>query len=251
MNILRYFAAGFVIPMLSCLCVVCCGNSEAASNSAVIRGGAVPLYSRMSADGGVLKSLGNGESVLVAVEIDGPEGDWCGIIEQGQTSVAGYVRCKDLERTPHKEIWRHVGSTAPRGPDHGQDGNETQVTIKGNQVLVPVTLGYKDRTVDALLVLDTGASVTMINTDTADRLGIEPAETVKGEGQVVGGMVIDAAFAKLGYVGVGPHTREGMIVSVVEEKNLRERRDGLLGMDFLRGLQYYVDFKNRVIKWGH
>jgi hypothetical protein len=42
-----------------------------------------------------------------------------------------------------------------------------------------------------------------------------------------------------------------MIASIVEEKDLHERRDGLLGMDFLRSLKYYVDFKNQVISWGH
>jgi predicted aspartyl protease len=250
MNISRYSVTEFVVPVLFGVCLLCCGAAEASSGRAVIKSDAVPLHSEMSADSRVLKSLRKGDPVAVDVEIEGPEGAWCGIIEQGQTSVKGYVRCEDLERPQQKERWQYVGSTGQQGSDDGQDSKETKVAIAGNHVLVPVTLEYRGRTVDASLLLDTGASVTMINTGIADRLGIEPAETVKGDGQVVGGTFVQAAFARLGYVSVGPHTKREMIVSIIEEKGLRERRDGLLGMDFLRGLKYYVDFKNQVINWG-
>jgi predicted aspartyl protease len=250
MNISKNFVTGLLIPIFFGFCLLCCRSAEASSDGAVIKGDAVPLYSEMSAASRVLKFLKQGEPVAVDVEIEGPEGSWCGIIEQGQMSVTGYVRCGELERPQQKERWQYVGSTAPDGPDNGQDSRETKVIITGNHVLVPVTLEYKGRTVNAALVLDTGASVTMINTDIADQLGIEPSETVKGEGQVVGGTFVQAAFARLGYVNVGPHTKRNMIVSIIEEKGLRERRDGLLGLDFLRGMKYYVDFKNGVINWG-
>ena len=39
---------------------------------------------------------------------------------------------------------------------------ETKIFIKGNQVLVPVTLGYDSSETEALLVLDTGASITLL-----------------------------------------------------------------------------------------
>ena len=220
------------------------------ADSATIKGDDVPLYSGTSSSGKVMKSLRKGDKVTVEVELEGPEGKWCGIIEQGQTAIAGYVSCDLLDRSSQKKVWQHVGSSFSRGADRGGSVNETKVTIVTNQVLVPVTLGYKDRTVEALLVLDTGASITMINTETAARLGIESPETVKGEGQVVGGMIVETAFTKLSNVSVGPHTKRDMIVSIVEEKDLRIKRDGLLGMDFLKGLKYFVDFRNQVINWG-
>jgi hypothetical protein len=204
---LAKFSIRILVLLLFSIHPLWCGTSEAASGGAVTRGNAVPLYSEMYASSSVLKSLKKGDQVVVDIEIEDPEGAWCGIIEQGQTSIAGYVRCKNLERPLRKELWRHVGSVAPRGADYGQDSSETKVTITGNHVLV-VTLEYKGRTVDAQLVLDTGASVTMINTDIAVRLGIDPADTLPGEGQAVGGIILQAAFAKLGYIIVGPYTKK-------------------------------------------
>ncbi|MEJ2696474.1 MAG: retropepsin-like aspartic protease [Candidatus Sulfobium sp.] len=250
MNIFRYFFTAFVILIICGACPLYNGRAEASADGAVVRSDRVPVYSGMSADSRLLKYLGKGEQVVVDVEIEGPEGAWCGVTEEGQTSVTGYVQCETLDRPQKKESWQYVGSTGPRRPYGGEDSRQTKVAISGNHVLVPATLEYKGRTVYVRLVLDTGATVTMINTDIADQLGIDPAETVRGEGQVVGGAVLQAAFARLGYVSVGPHTKRDMIVSIMEEKGLRERRDGLLGMDFLRGLKYYVDFSDRVINWG-
>jgi len=47
---------------------------------------------------------------------------------------------------------------------------ETQVIIRGNQVLVPVILGYRGRQTEALLLLDTGASITVLYQDIADQV---------------------------------------------------------------------------------
>jgi hypothetical protein len=46
--------------------------------------------------------------------------------------------------------------------------SETKVFIKGNQVLVPVTLGYDSKEAEALLVLDTGASITVLHQEIAE-----------------------------------------------------------------------------------
>lgn len=245
---LRYLVTALLL-VLSGLCIPCSGTAEASGN-AVVRSNVVPLYSEMSTGSRVVRPLQKGEQVVVEIEIQGPEGAWCGISGQGQTDVTGYVQCKDLQRSPEKELWQYVGSTAPARAKEDREANVTQVEVVGNHVLVPATVEYRGRTLEVRLVLDTGAGVTMINTDIADQLGIEPAETVKGDGQVVGGMIIPAAFARLGHISVGPHRRRDMFVSIIEEKGLREKRDGLLGMDFLRGLKYYVDFKRQVIIWG-
>jgi len=40
-----------------------------------------------------------------------------------------------------------------------------------------------------------------------------------------------------------------MKIGVVVHKGPPVKFGGLLGMDFLRGLKYYIEFKNQTIKW--
>jgi clan AA aspartic protease (TIGR02281 family) len=125
-----------------------------------------------------------------------------------------------------------------------------KVTIIGNEVLVPVTLAYQDKTVQAVLLLDTGASVTTINTEIAARLGILLDKTEKAVSYVVGGALIEARRTKLSYIKVGPYTNNNVDINIVEHKGVQVMFDGLLGMNVLRNLIYHVDFNNRVINWS-
>jgi predicted aspartyl protease len=123
----------------------------------------------------------------------------------------------------------------------------TKVTIKGNQVLVPVTLGYGGREVQASLVFDTGAEMTVIHQAVADRLNL--LLTKRTSVRVGGGGVINARIATLDYVRVGPYEAKGVPVWVVFPQGPPTGEDGALGMNFLRGLEYSVDFENQVIRW--
>jgi hypothetical protein len=105
----------------------------------------------------------------------------------------------------------------------------TKVTIKGNQVLVPVTLGYGGREVQASLVFDTGAEMTVIHQAVADRLNL--------------------LLTKRTSVRFGPYEAKGVPVWVVFPQGPPTGEDGALGMNFLRGLEYSVDFENQVIRW--
>ena len=53
------------------------------------------------------------------------------------------------------------------------DNYETPVIIKGNQVLVPVTLGYGSKKTEALLLLDTGASIITLFQEIFEQLAIK------------------------------------------------------------------------------
>jgi len=123
----------------------------------------------------------------------------------------------------------------------------TKVTIRGNQVLVPVTLGYGGKEVQASLLLDTGAEMTVIHRPIADQLNIPltPGAHVR----VGGGRVINASVAKLDYVRVGPYEAKEIQAWVVFPQGPPAREDGALGMNFLRGLEYSIDFENQVIRW--
>ncbi len=123
----------------------------------------------------------------------------------------------------------------------------TKVTIKGNTVLVPVTLGYGGKEVQASLVLDTGTEITTIYRPIADQLNLPRTDGVHM--RAVGGKSLNAGVGKLDYVMIGPYEIKEVETWVVFPPGPSAGNDGLLGMNVLRGLEYSVDFESQVIRW--
>ena len=155
-------------------------------------------------------------------------------VSEGQAAEGG----------PRIESFRRIDETVTPGRNA-----PTKITMIGNRVLVPATLVHQGTKVDVQLLLDTGASETVISTQTADRLNVDLRTARRAQVRVVGGAVVDAHRVWLGRVTVGPHTRENAVVLVISHTGPATAYDGLLGMDVLRTLQYRVDLEKQIILW--
>ena len=123
----------------------------------------------------------------------------------------------------------------------------TKVIIKANQVLVPVTIGYSGKKIEGLLLLDTGASIVTLHRDFVKKLKIK--DTQKTKLMVVGGKTITADVVKLDFVEVGRNKKTELYAVIVDHIGPPVSHKGLLGMNFLSGLDYRIDFERRVIIW--
>lgn len=120
----------------------------------------------------------------------------------------------------------------------------TPVSISGNQIYVRVSLASGGTTTDAVMLLDTGASITLISPAVAERLKITEGEAARVIG--VGGRA-RAKKAVLSEVKVGPARVSSLGVVIVGSNGAFG--EGLLGMDFLRAFSYRVDYARGVIVW--
>jgi clan AA aspartic protease (TIGR02281 family) len=132
---------------------------------------------------------------------------------------------------------------------NGAKGTTTAVRIRNNRVFVPVTLCYRDRTVDVTMLLDTGASTTTISTDVAKRLGIQPESTEQGLSRVADGRFLRTSVTTLDYLTVGPKMKGGVQVSIIPSSGPALPFDGLLGMNFLGDFSYRLDVNSETINW--
>lgn len=136
---------------------------------------------------------------------------------------------------------------APLRKEGGDDAIETPVTVKGGNVYVPTLLGYDGREVEALLILDTGATIMALHQELADRLQARPTRAARA--QVAGGKTVPFKLFRLDYVQVGPHRMENVQAGIIQHRGPDVAFQGLLGMNFLINREYSVDYKKGVIKW--
>ncbi|WP_417221848.1 retropepsin-like aspartic protease [Amphritea sp.] len=123
----------------------------------------------------------------------------------------------------------------------------TPVKIIGNQVLVPVDVVWRGRKASLHLLLDTGASMTVLHRDGVSSLNI--ASRNSSYAQVAGGGIIKTERVVFDRVELGPYRIENKSTAVIETTG-QQAFDGLLGMDILGGGQYKIDFQQRKIIWS-
>jgi predicted aspartyl protease len=174
---------------------------------------------------------------------------------QGTPSDPAYTLTEiHVYRPGQKSKMINIGASFVKTPTETQDETETQdvletnVTIKDNRVYVPVILGYEDKEIHTTLLFDTGASSIVLHQNVADQLEIDDLKDSQGEG--VGGVMIPTQTTWLNYVIVGTNKKENLRASIVDYHGSGdENYNGLLGMNFLKGLKYTIDFDSQTIQW--
>ncbi len=108
------------------------------------------VYSEMSTQSDVVKTLTHGVAVRILLTVTGEEGDWCSIASQNGSSRLGYVLCSGLDRpkeTPAEAVQRGsfpqiemIGSYTPAQASKRQKPGSEKGS-PGGQVLAPLP-GY-------------------------------------------------------------------------------------------------------------
>lgn len=125
---------------------------------------------------------------------------------------------------------------------------ETPVTIHGNQVLVPVTLESGGRTRNVTLLLDTGASITLVHSQALE--GFPLTNMRQSQGIMASGKRVDMSVGQVSALSIGPYSFSRRDVAVFRYRGSDADHQGLLGMDVLRSVNYRIDYQRSVIVWG-
>ncbi len=137
--------------------------------------------------------------------------------------------------------------TAEEAKQKSMEMMQTRGLVDGNRILVPVTLVNNGVELVVNLLLDTGASQIVLHRHVADQLNIIALK--KGLAQVAGGQNIYVETGQVNYFKVGPFNMPNATVLIISHEGGAVSYSGLLGMNFLKNVQYIIDYQNQVIRW--
>ena len=126
-------------------------------------------------------------------------------------------------------------------------GHQTPVEIRGNRVLVPVKVAMGNRVAELFLLLDTGATTTVLHRESLAGLELPSGKSFKA--RVAGGGTVKSEKIRFRHIDIGPFHEEKVYAMVINLQGQELSFDGMLGMDFLKTHPYQIDFQNQLINW--
>jgi len=209
----------------------------------------IPVYAAADESTSVIGRLADGENPTPVAESRGAGGiRW--YLVKTKSGVVGWLKHTENEQSKNvADFFRSLPAERvsiaieprARSTAANQSGAVTvPVTVNGRAVIVPVTF---NRSVNANLLLDTGASMTMISRRVATALALSTTGAALLSG--IGGTV-SAPIARIESVQVGDVEVTGMAVSV-HDISRPAQFEGLLGMDFLGRFQVSVDSAKKLL----
>ncbi|MGK2907611.1 MAG: aspartyl protease family protein [Desulfuromonadales bacterium] len=124
---------------------------------------------------------------------------------------------------------------------------QTPVEIRGNRVLVPVEVAMGNRVAQLSLLLDTGATTTVLHRGSLTGLDLPSGRSFKA--RVAGGATVNSERIRFRHIDIGPFHEEKVYAMVINLQGQELSFDGMLGMDFLKAHPYQIDFQNQLIIW--
>jgi len=169
-----------------------------------------------------------------------------GSVKFDKTQVESVIRSSGAEAEAMRQDWERKKKDTERKISQQKEKEEKRpreagFDKQGNDIIVSALL---DKKVEVSLVLDTGASITMITRDVAKKLGLN-VDRLKPDmhPQLADGRQVNAKYIIIDSVKVENSEARKVEACILLDQSASIGADGLLGMSFLKRFNFKVDHK--------